>query len=103
MTVPWLPTRSNTAPISAQFGSMNVLTMLVENGADVNSLDNMHHTPVIVSSYYAKSDISAFLVEKVMVKKQAAENLHGKIYTNMCHGKEITPENVQLFNHGFHD
>ena len=48
---------------------MKVLEMLVEQGGDVNSLDNMHHTPIIVSSYYAKSDISAFLVEKVTEKK----------------------------------
>ena len=44
--------------------------MLVDNGGDVNSLDNMHHTPIIVSSYYAKSDISAFLVEKVCTQLQ---------------------------------
>ncbi|XP_063688766.1 uncharacterized protein LOC134821884 isoform X5 [Bolinopsis microptera] len=50
--------------IAAQFGAMKVMELLVEKGADINVLDNMNHTPIIVSSYYARSDISAYLVDK---------------------------------------
>ena len=44
---------------------MKIVEMLVDRGTDINVLDNMNHTPIIISSYYARSDISAYLVEKV--------------------------------------
>ena len=48
---------------------MKVMELLVEKGADINVLDNMNHTPIIVSSYYARSDISAYLVDKVSFER----------------------------------
>ena len=57
--------RSSVFCPTAQFGAMKVMELLVEKGADINVLDNVNHTPIIVSSYYARSDISAYLVDKV--------------------------------------
>ena len=50
--------------VAAQFGNLDALKVLIEHGAKVDSLDNHHHTPIIISSYYSKSDVSAYLIEQ---------------------------------------
>ena len=62
--------------LTAQFGALDVMELLIENGADVDSRDNIDHTPIIISSYYTKSDVSAALVEKGNYSNRASHQNH---------------------------
>lgn len=50
--------------IAAQFGCLDTMKILIDHGANIDSLDNNFHTPIIISSYYSHSEISAFLLEE---------------------------------------
>ena len=61
--------------IAAQFGAMEALKLLLEWGVSIDSLDENHHTPIIIACYYSHSDISAFLLEEGA--NPCIEDVHG--------------------------
>ena len=50
--------------IAAQYGCLDAMKMLLDYGASIDCLDENYHTPIVISSYYSHSEISAFLLEE---------------------------------------
>jgi ankyrin repeat protein len=100
------PIRDGDTPlfIASQYGYKDVVEFLVDNGADVNKMNNDGKTPLMVASQNQHKDVVEVLVKKVAKEVQRCQEIQEYIENNnLAIGKDITISSYEKLSTQFYD
>jgi ankyrin repeat protein len=100
------PIRDGDTPlfIASQYGYKNIVEVLVENGADVNKMNNDGKTPLMVASENGNKDVVEVLVKKGAKEVQMCQEIQKCIKNyDLAIGKDITISSYEKLSNEFND
>ena len=100
------PIRDGDTPlfIASQYGYKDVVEFLVDNGADVNKMNNDGKTPLMVASQNRYKDVVEVLVKKGAKEVQRCQEIQEYIKNNnLAIGKDITISSYEKLSKNLDD